>query len=224
MNKSCNAFGWIAAALLTSGVAQASLVDRGGGLVYDDVLNVTWLQDANYAMSSGYDPDGLMDWSTANAWASNLVYGGYGDWRLPKTLQPDPTCESHGSYVTAENCTGSELGQLFYVTLGNVGPSTDPINFGLINSGLFNNLQSGHGYWSETEYTIDNAVAWYFHFASGFQAYSGKINPHFAIAVRDGDVALPPTTISEPASYIIVFSGVALLGFSLRSRKQKVTA
>ncbi|EGK72256.1 hypothetical protein METUNv1_01372 [Methyloversatilis universalis FAM5] len=37
------------AGTLASGVAQAPLHDRGGGLVYDDVLDVTWLADANYA-------------------------------------------------------------------------------------------------------------------------------------------------------------------------------
>ena len=34
--------------------AHASLIDRGNGLLYDNVLNVTWLQDANYAHTSGY--------------------------------------------------------------------------------------------------------------------------------------------------------------------------
>jgi len=29
-----------------SGAAQASLIDRGGGLIYDTNLNVTWLADA----------------------------------------------------------------------------------------------------------------------------------------------------------------------------------
>ena len=28
--------------------ALAALIDRGGGLIYDTVLDVTWLQDANY--------------------------------------------------------------------------------------------------------------------------------------------------------------------------------
>ena len=32
--------------------ADATLFDRGGGLVYDDVLDVTWLIDANYASST----------------------------------------------------------------------------------------------------------------------------------------------------------------------------
>ena len=31
---------------------QAALYDRGGGLIYDDVLDVTWLQDAAYAAST----------------------------------------------------------------------------------------------------------------------------------------------------------------------------
>ena len=35
-----------------SGV-YAALHDRGSGLIYDDVLNITWLQDANYAKTSG---------------------------------------------------------------------------------------------------------------------------------------------------------------------------
>ncbi|MFC1857036.1 hypothetical protein ACFL9U_03300 [Thermodesulfobacteriota bacterium] len=53
---------------------KAQLWDRGGGLIYDDILNVTWLQDANYARSSGYDVDGKMTWYEATEWAENLVY------------------------------------------------------------------------------------------------------------------------------------------------------
>ena len=29
---------------------------------YDTALNITWLADANYAKTSGYDADGLMNW------------------------------------------------------------------------------------------------------------------------------------------------------------------
>ena len=39
---------------------NAELFDRGNGLIYDDVLDVTWLQDAQYAKISGYDADGMM--------------------------------------------------------------------------------------------------------------------------------------------------------------------
>jgi hypothetical protein len=31
-----------------SGAAQADLVDRGGGMIYDTTRNITWLADLNY--------------------------------------------------------------------------------------------------------------------------------------------------------------------------------
>jgi hypothetical protein len=36
-----------ASILLMPGQVGAALVDRGGGLIYDDVLNLTWLQDSS---------------------------------------------------------------------------------------------------------------------------------------------------------------------------------
>ncbi len=64
--------------LALSTAAQAALIDRGHGLIYDDVLDVTWLQDANYAKTSGHDADGLVNWSAANSWAAGLSYDGGG--------------------------------------------------------------------------------------------------------------------------------------------------
>lgn len=63
--------------------AQAIFIDAGGGMVYDTELDVTWLKDANYAMTSGYDADGLMNWNDSVAWASSLTVGGVNGWRLP---------------------------------------------------------------------------------------------------------------------------------------------
>jgi hypothetical protein len=37
--------------------AQATLIDRGVGMIYDTESGVTWLQDANYANISEYIPD-----------------------------------------------------------------------------------------------------------------------------------------------------------------------
>jgi hypothetical protein len=96
---------------LVSVNVHAALVDRGGGMIYDTDLNVTWLADANYSMTSGYNADGYMTWGEATTWAANLSYGGYSDWRLPTA---DPACSL--SY----NCTGSEMGHLFYNELGGV--------------------------------------------------------------------------------------------------------
>lgn len=47
------------------GAVSATLWDRRGGLIYNDHLNITWLQDANYAKISGYDADGLLIWNQA---------------------------------------------------------------------------------------------------------------------------------------------------------------
>lgn len=66
--------------------SQASLVARDGGMVYDDVNNITWAVDANLAQTSGYDADGLMTWTDAVAWADQLTLGGYTDWALPTTV------------------------------------------------------------------------------------------------------------------------------------------
>ena len=58
--------------LLLSFNATAALYDRGNGLIYDDVLDITWLQDATYAQTSGYDSDGKMNWNDANNWVNAL--------------------------------------------------------------------------------------------------------------------------------------------------------
>lgn len=83
------------AVLTANGAAQAALVDRGGGLIYDNVLNITWLQDANYAKTSNAHATGKMGWTAANTWAANLVYYdsvrkiNYSDWRLPTMIDTD---------------------------------------------------------------------------------------------------------------------------------------
>ena len=59
--KSSTFIGLLVAGLFTVS-AQAALYDRGNGLIYDDVLNITWMQDANYAQTSGYEADGQMAW------------------------------------------------------------------------------------------------------------------------------------------------------------------
>ncbi|MBK7414557.1 MAG: DUF1566 domain-containing protein [Dechloromonas sp.] len=107
--------------LAISGGAQATLIDRGSGLIYDDVLNITWLQDANYAKTSGYDADGRMNWANANAWAASLSYGGYDDWRLP-TLTPiganfNYNFSNNGSTDEGYNITSphSEMAYMYYV-------------------------------------------------------------------------------------------------------------
>ena len=62
---------WAAAATMValSGAAQAALIDRGGGMIYDTTRNITWLADMNYAKTSGHTVywDGRMTWFAAMA-------------------------------------------------------------------------------------------------------------------------------------------------------------
>src|SRR6187402_2864843 len=78
------------AASLIAGTARAELHDMGGGLLYDDVQDITWIQDADYARTSGAKPNGKMPWADAVQWVSSLVYHDpvrkvdITGWRLPQ--------------------------------------------------------------------------------------------------------------------------------------------
>jgi hypothetical protein len=159
-----------------AGLANAALWDRGGGLVYDDVLNVTWLQDANYAKTSGYDTDGKMNWLNAASWVANLNYYDsarnkhWDDWRLPVVRPVNGESlvfgrEYDGSADIGWNIsapgsaypgsTASELAYMYYVNLGNLGQvypdgsDVPQVKRGVTNSGPFFNLNL-NDYWTST--------------------------------------------------------------------------
>lgn len=183
-----------------AGVAHAALLDRGGGLIYDTDLNVTWLADASYAKTSGYTDtlygpgsDGTMTWGQANAWVANLVYHDplrnvdLKGWRLPTTLQPDPTCSvQSGGDSYGYNCSGSELGHLFYKELG--GKPATPIGKTHNDSYRLFTHPPANLYWSGTEYAPDAGRAWGYIFDSGSPLIGGKGNRMYALPVRPGDV------------------------------------
>jgi hypothetical protein len=113
--------------LLVAMPAEAYLIDRGNGMIYDDVLDMTWLQDTNYAFSSGYNTvnDGRMTHSDATVWADQLVYGGFDDWTLPG-LGPDPDNSVRsfdGSTEWGYNNTNldSPMSYMYYLNLGLTG-------------------------------------------------------------------------------------------------------
>lgn len=177
--------------------ARAGLTNLGNGLIYDDYLKIIWLQDANYAMTSGYDGDGKMNWDNAKTWAENLNYKGYTDWRLPTS---DTSC-------SGSNCAGSEMGHLYYV---------DGITSS--NPNMFINVQSSTTYWSGTEY--DSGNAWRFSFYSGTQDIVGKNYNRYAWAVHDVAPGTIPV-VPEPVSSTLFLSGGVTLAFRYW-RKKKV--
>lgn len=199
--------------------ANAALHDRGNGMIYDSDQNITWLQDANYAMTSGYDDDGRMNWSQATAWADGLSFGGYNDWRLVNANPSDTNCSNsirppgHDTQYYNYNCTGNELGHLFYIDFGltqdqPILSSTDD------DLDLFINIQNSV-YWSGTEYEPDTRSAWHFHTNNGVQLVATKRYERLAWAVRNGDV----TPVPLPSALLLFISGIIGIGATRLRRK-----
>lgn len=217
-------------AIVLSTNVNAVLLERLNGLAYYDTeADLTWLADANYSQTSGYDDDGLMGWMDAMQWASGLNIEGVTGWRLPTTLQPDATCSQEnglGSY--GNNCSGSEMGNFYYNVLGgNVNSSVSiyhsfyETEFNFYNE-LFNNVPVDFGFFSSTiTYDYYNSDGNYRAFLMGFYFHNGwqdllyaDVDELHAWAVHSGDVAVVPL----PATALLFLSGLAGL-FGLAKRK-----
>ncbi|WKZ11135.1 MAG: DUF1566 domain-containing protein [Gammaproteobacteria bacterium] len=88
-------FWGIALSVLLAGSANAALLSRAGGQAYyDDVLNITWLANANLADTNafgvtGINANGTMTWAKANEWIAAMntaAYLGISNWRLPTVV------------------------------------------------------------------------------------------------------------------------------------------
>jgi hypothetical protein len=225
------------AGLAVSGAAQAALHDRGGGLIYDTVLNITWLQNANLAASNTFGlayntdlgdhpddswavnyteqilADGRMTWGAALHWIDAMNadnYLGYDDWRLPTPLNTDGSGPTDGYYRS-----GSEMGHLFYVD-GGLVPIQD-ISESTSLDDFFINMKPAI-YWYGLEYAPDSRYAWVLRTNNGYQDGYGKSDPNYAWAVRPGDVAAP---IPEPETYALLLAGLGLVSFLVSRRKQE---
>ena len=190
-------------------VANAALIDRGNGMIYDSTQDITWLQDANYAFTSGYDTDGRMTWDASVAWAENLNFGDFTDWRL---FNADPSCGF------GYNCTSNELGHLFYNEFGlTQDQSIESLAPGAnANFDLFTNVQA-FNYFSGTEYAPNTNLAWLFYTGNGLQFSGVKFNDNYAWAVRDGDVAAVP----EPETLAMLSLGLFSLVVRRRLARQR---
>ena len=222
------------AALVSPLLADAALYDRGNGMIYDDVLNITWLQDANYAQTSGYDRDGRMHWYHAKEWAHNLSYGGYDDWRLA----------SMGSAPLSGNDfteTMGELGYMLYTSLGNTYLANSTVNYTFSDGGsgeikAIINIQPGIYWYGESrdrscgltqgdpdagciiespDFVMPDPIpyttepGWYFRTDYGYESTGSKSGNLYAWAVRGGDVSQVPI---PAAAWLFGCAVIGLLG------------
>ena len=194
----------LALVLASSMQAQATLQNLGtdslgNRLIYDTDFDITWYDFTNTSAN----------WQAQVDWALGLsvTFGSnvYDDWRLPTALNQNGSGPC-GGY----NCTGSEMGHLYYTELGNLsgGPLT--------NTGDFQHLLSGT-YWSGTEYAGNTVFAWDLYTNGGYQGTISKTNPFSAVAVRPGLAVVP-----EPVSSALFIVGAATLGVRrLRNKFRK---
>lgn len=175
---------------------NATLYDRGNGYVYDDDLNITWMQYANTVDYSGVggsdlktksEADDFVDWFN-----NNLGFIAGANWRLPITpTAPDTNCSF--SFNEGSGCIQSEFGHLYYYELGNSGGDN-----GLTNRGPFTNIEIDSSYWSDWDFTSPNAPAesMTFLFMNGFQSRSDNLSTRYIWLVHNGDVA-PQTQCND---------------------------
>jgi hypothetical protein len=188
------------------------------------------MQDANYAKTSGYAINGEMGWSYASAWAANLVYGGYSDWRLPSArLIGDPSFSFDGSTDNSYNNIRSEIGHLL-LDLGNksaINSAGEPIPdyiYGVRSTFTdpatgrevsFLNLKPMMVWEAEKGVTEIDQRAWFFYTVDGYQGQGWEHNGYGAWPVRDGDVGAVPV----PAAVWLFGSGLISLVAAARKRK-----
>jgi hypothetical protein len=230
--KTRNVLLFLGAWGLGIGHAQAILLDNGDGTVTDTSTGLMWLQDANYAKTSGYDPDGRMTWNKAMAWADALVYAGYDDWRLPiiKDIGNDGCNWSYGGTDCGYNVdtSTSELAYMFHNVLGNeswLTPNGDPnvsgcsfvppfcVQSTAADGVSILNFQL-QPYWSSTEYLSNPSQVWGFMPLTGYQTTGSKNSEVYVWAVRSGGA------VNIPEPFTILLIGLGLTGFGLARRNK----
>jgi len=183
---------------------------------YDAYLNITWLADANYAVTSGYDADGIMTWNEANTWAAGLTVNGISGWQLPPIKPVDGVKYDFVETVNGSSDLGynisapgtpyagssaSPMAYMFHNILGNLayvdifGNQPQP-GYGLTSTGPYSNVQS-YFYWSSQENVASPGDGLGYGFATGHQRSLPKSALSAAWAVHPGDIGTPVLTDSD---------------------------
>jgi hypothetical protein len=204
-----------------------------GGLVWLDYTksSATWL-DARYAFVDVLGPQLSINLNPGVTTNIDWTTG----WRLPDTgvnillkstygYVGDPNSDGVYTYTSGYNLANSEIGHLFYTELGNLGyldtsgAARSSGDYGLSNTGEFENLTEDY-YWSAMEryyWAINNA--WAFNTEFGAQAVWPFLGTESAIAVISGNVNV--SAVPVPGAIWLLGSGLAaLMGKGLRRKKK----
>ncbi len=197
-------------------------INPGGQTVYDPVMNVTWLANANLAASDPFglppckdqaDPkicvnqNGAMNWNSADQFIAAMKafngtgYLGQANWELPPM---DPNCD-----VTYQCASGEDpFGELFYGQL-KLSPGTPVVATPDIDVGAFHNIRP-YLYWACEGATIQSpcqadgpttGFEWSFSFGNGFQGTDVLKNDLYVTAYFVG----PPLEGAREAPRVVPF-------------------
>ena len=179
--------------------SHAELIDNGGGLIYDTVLDITWAQPE----LATPPPAGYRSWDDANDWAAGLTLGGVDGWRLPyasvavgagQLVDQPVDC----TMASEAECADHELAYMFYYNLsGTLGESI--LLSGDPDLALFPDLDTTAPYWTGTQRNVDGVpevgvpdTAWLFNFLNGNWRDSERQREVKATwAVHEGNIAVP---------------------------------